>query len=88
MHTDGMEMVMEWDDEQALLARTLTDDEFRATGFTGAARQYPRSLRGFRWICEFNGATTDNAPKTWRFASNKYMLDYVEAKADEHPSEP
>jgi hypothetical protein len=51
----------------------LTDEEFRKTGFTGDARKFPLSQKGFEWLCRFNGLKPEQAPRTWRFAPNQYM---------------
>jgi hypothetical protein len=61
----------------------VTDEELRQAGFTAAARNYPRSEEGFRWICKFNGVPPEIAPRAWRYASNQYMWEYAERKAVE-----
>lgn len=74
---------MTWHEQQRHYAETLTDDEFRKAGFTGAARHHPRSENGFRWFCQWNGCDPEKAPPAWRFASNVFMLEYCERRARE-----
>jgi len=59
----------------------VTDAELRAAGFSPAARQFPRSEVGARWIAAFNGGPLEAIPAAWWYASNAYMHAYVERKA-------
>ncbi len=59
----------------------MTDEQLRAAGFTGAARQFPRSEAGARWIAAFNGVSFEKIPAAWCYASNAWMHGYVEAMA-------
>lgn len=61
----------------------VLDEEFRAAGFTGAARNYPLNDEGFAWLCAFNGIAPEQAPRAWRYAPNAYMKEYIEQKARE-----
>lgn len=82
-----------WAKEWALLTAELEtraapeisalDKELRIAGFTSAAKNFPLSETGFRWICKFNGVPPEKAPRAWRYAPNQYMLEYVERKATE-----
>lgn len=62
-------------------AEEISDEEFRAGGRTGEARNHPLSEAGFMWLCAFNGVPPENAPRTWRFASNAYMRGFIEEAA-------
>ncbi len=57
------------------------DEDLRKVGFTAMARRFPRSERGFRYICRLNGVDPEKAPHAWRYASSQWMLDYVEKLA-------
>lgn len=52
--------------------------EFRASGFTEAAINYPLSDRAFGWLCKFNGIATDRAPRSWRYAPNPTMQAWLD----------
>lgn len=58
-----------------------TEAEFRAAGFTDAARAFPLSERAGRWLARFNGVPYERMPPAWHFAPNAYMLEYCEARA-------
>ena len=62
-------------------------EEFRATGFTADAVNYPHSEAGFAWLCRFNGIRPDQAPRTWRYASSEQMRTYIQSKADAYQLE-
>lgn len=55
---------------------TPTDEEFRKTGYTAAARNYPLGEEAFRRKCAFNGVDPSVAPTTWRYAPNRYFWEY------------
>lgn len=65
-----------------MTAPPVTDQQLRDAGFTSASRSFPRSERATRWIAEFNGIPFDRVPAAWWYASNEYMLKYVEEKAN------
>ena len=59
-----------------------TDAEFRAVGYTPAAAGYPLSDAAFKWLCEvWNGCTTDQAPRAWRYAPSRSARDAIEQYA-------
>jgi hypothetical protein len=62
-------------------APPATDAQFRAAGFTAAARAFPHSEAGARWIAAFNNVPFDRIPAAWCYASSAWMRDYVEALA-------
>lgn len=51
---------------------TPTDIQFRAAGYTAAAREYPLSETAFVWVCRYNGITPANCTNpAWRYAPNR-----------------
>lgn len=48
----------------------LTDNHFRDAGFTGQARDFPRTHRQFVMLCAFNGVDPTQAPEAWKFFPN------------------
>lgn len=60
---------------------TPTDAEFRASGYTGAARNFPLSDAGARWIAEWNGVGFEIMPAAWRYAPNAGMHAWIEKLA-------
>lgn len=62
-------------------APPATDEQFRGAGYTSAARLYPLSEAGARWVAEFNGIPFVKIPAAWCYAPNHGMLKYVEEKA-------
>jgi hypothetical protein len=51
---------------------------------TGNAAKYPLSPRAYRWLLKFNGVPDGwPVPRTWQYAANAYMQEYVERKAAE-----
>lgn len=60
-----------------------TDEQFRVAGYTAAARQYPLSEDGARWIAAFNGIPFDKIPAAWCYAPNAGMRKYVEGKSSD-----
>lgn len=65
------------------MSTTPTPEDFRAAGFTADAINYPRTEAGFLWLCKFNGCPPEKAPRAWRYASSKGMLEQVERLARE-----
>jgi hypothetical protein len=59
----------------------VTDTELRTAGFSPAARNFPRSEAGARWIAAFNGIPFEHMPAAWYYASNGYMHQYAEKLA-------
>jgi hypothetical protein len=59
-----------------------TEKEFRDAGFTANAINFPRSERGFRWLCWFNGAKPEQAPRAWRYAPNAWCQKYCDEQAE------
>jgi hypothetical protein len=59
----------------------VTDEEFRACGYTGHARNFPLSDAAFLEKCRFNGADPLKVPRAWRFAPNEFMRKHWEDKA-------
>lgn len=59
-----------------------TDAEFRATGYTAAARDFPLSDDAFARKCALNGVSPDQAPATWRYAPNRYCWEAWEGLRD------
>lgn len=59
----------------------VTDEQLRTAGFMPESRAFPRSEAGARWIATFNGIPFDKIPAAWCYASNAWMLDYVERQA-------
>lgn len=57
---------------------TPTEKEFRDAGYTADAVNYPLTERAFQALCEYNGVTTAQAPRAWRYAPNAYVRDYWE----------
>ena len=53
----------------------------RATGFTGASGDFPRSERCARWFAAWNGIAYEAMPVGWLYASNAYMLAWAEQNA-------
>lgn len=62
---------------------TPTDAEFRAAGFTAAARDYPRSEIALRLLCAFVGVDPAEAPPAWWFHPNAGSRDAWTRVADE-----
>lgn len=58
-----------------------TDQDFRNAGVTGAARNYPLTPAGQRWLAEWNGTTVEKMPDAWRYAPNPAMRDKIERSA-------
>ena len=56
----------------------ITEEKFRATGYTINALKYPLSDVGVASLCRFNGITPAQAPQTWRYAPNEYMRRWRE----------
>ena len=48
-----------------------TDEEFRHIGFTGAARNYPRSELAFKAFCAFVNVDPAKASETIKYAPNE-----------------
>ena len=61
---------------------TPTDADFRAAGFTGAARAFPLSAVAQQWVANFNGVEVGAMPDAWRFAPNAWMRDWLEREAE------
>lgn len=61
-----------------------THEEFRATGFTSAAADYPMSPESLFWLIRFNGADPYKwkPPRAWWYAPNAYMLKYDQERAE------
>jgi hypothetical protein len=55
--------------------------EFRQTGYTAAALNYPLSDAGFRSLCAYNGIQPEKAPRTWRYSPNAEVQCAREAAA-------
>lgn len=53
--------------------------QLRASGFTGAAMNYPLSLAGVRAVAAYNGVKTDQVPTAFFYAPNQYMREWFEA---------
>jgi len=47
------------------------DEDFRAVGFTGNARNYRRDELALRMFAAFNGVTVDQLPKAMRYFPNE-----------------
>ena len=58
-----------------------TEADFRAAGFTAAARAFPLSAGAQQWLADFNGVAVAAMPDAWRFAPNAWMRDWLEGKA-------
>jgi len=61
--------------------RRPTEEQFRATGYTADAVNYPLSTPAYEAKCAFNGIDPLAAPNTWRYAPNAYMRDFWEERA-------
>lgn len=64
----------------------LTDNHFRDAGFTGQARDFPRTHRQFVMLCAFNGVEPSLAPEAWKFfpnAATKQSWERVERVFEE-----
>ena len=61
---------------------TPADADFRAAGFTGAARAFPLSAVAQQWVANFNGVEVGAMPGAWRFAPNAWMRDWLEREAE------
>jgi len=60
----------------------VTDEQLRQAGMSPAARNYPRSEAGLRWLCAFNRMPDGwPIPAAWHYASNAYMHEWVERMA-------
>ena len=57
---------------------TLLDEDFRAVGFTGAARNFPLNEAGKRAVASLNGTTVAKMPAAFCYAPNAYMRDWME----------
>ena len=60
---------------------TPTEAEFRATGWTKEAINYPISGGALAVRCERNGIHPDQAPRTWRYAPNEIVRQELERAA-------
>lgn len=58
-----------------------TDQDFRAAGYTAAARDYPLSKRACRWIAAWNNVPFERLPPAWRYAPNAGIFVYIERRA-------
>ncbi len=58
-----------------------TEEEFRQTGYTANAINFPMSDAALYKLCEFNGISLEQAPKTWRYAPNEAVRQFWEKKA-------
>jgi hypothetical protein len=55
--------------------------EFRASGYTAAARQFPLSDAAKEWLARFNGVAVERMPAAWHYAPNEYMRAEMESRA-------
>lgn len=55
-----------------------TDEDFRAAGFTAAARDYPLSHAATDWLAAYNGVPLERLPAAWRYAPNADMRAWIE----------
>jgi hypothetical protein len=39
-----------------------------------AVTEFPLTALGFAFVCRFNGVKIENAPKSWMYAPNAYMM--------------
>lgn len=58
-----------------------TEKEFRDTGYTANAANFPLSEGAFACLCAWNGIAPDRAPKTWRYSPNAFCRDAWERVA-------
>lgn len=58
-----------------------TEEEFRASGWTKAAANFPLSEGAVKVRCAYNGITIEQAPRTWWYAPNAYVQADLESKA-------
>lgn len=66
------------------MTEPLTDADFRAVGYTGAAINFPLSDAGFGWLCRvWNGIAPEQAPRAWRYAPSKAARRQIERYAAE-----
>lgn len=59
----------------------VTDEQFRAAGYSADARKYPLTPLAMQAKCAFNGVTMDQAPDAWWYAPNPIMQQYWEVAA-------
>lgn len=57
----------------------ITDEEWRAAGYTPAACRYPLSTDAIRVLCYMNRIKLDQAPRAWHFAPNEALQRQLEA---------
>jgi len=50
---------------------SVTDEEFRAIGYTWAARKYPLTKEAVQILCWANGLRLDQVTPAWWFAPNE-----------------
>lgn len=56
-----------------------TDEEIRATGWTGEVTQYPLTVNGYLARCEYNGANPEQPPNNaWYYAPNQVVQTTLE----------
>lgn len=60
-----------------------TEEDFRATGWTVDAVNYPISDAAFAYRCRFNNIDPALAPPTWHYAPNEWVQQDLETKAQE-----
>lgn len=60
-----------------------TDEEFRAIGFTGMARDFPRDEMAVRMFAAFVGISVEQLPSpAWKFFPNEWTRDAWTRVAD------
>lgn len=80
-----------WEPQKEMLNRSMeqemnnptvpTEEEFRATGWTKNAINFPISEAAVKVRCSYNGITIEQAPKTWWYAPNAWVQADLEKKA-------
>ncbi len=52
-------------------ALSITDEEWRAVGYTPTARKYPLSRAAVAVLCFMNRLKLNQVPRTWHYAPNE-----------------
>lgn len=70
-------------EEDALDAPPVTDEQLRAAGYTSAAREYPLSRDAAQSLADYCGVSLDQMPAAWWYSPNAHVHARREAAGAE-----